>query len=102
MAHGSDWQKETYVEKILSGDIIFCQGFSEPDAGSDLAGLRTRAEHRDGKRILTGQKTWSSGAHYSQKSFCRPHRSPAARTEASAFSSWTCNSLASRCGGSTR
>jgi alkylation response protein AidB-like acyl-CoA dehydrogenase len=77
-ALGTDWQKDTYVEKILSGELIFCQGFSEPDAGSDLAGLRTRAEQRDGKWILNGQKTWSSGAHYSDKSFLL------ARTDAAA------------------
>ena len=69
LADGSDWQKETYIDKILSGELIFCQGFSEPDAGSDLAGLRARAEHRDGKWILNGQKTWSSGAHYADRSF---------------------------------
>jgi alkylation response protein AidB-like acyl-CoA dehydrogenase len=69
LAHGSQWQKEAYVDKILSGELIFCQGFSEPDAGSDLAGLRARAEKRDGKWFLTGQKTWSSGAHYADKSF---------------------------------
>jgi alkylation response protein AidB-like acyl-CoA dehydrogenase len=69
IAHGSQWQKDTYIEKILSGELIFCQGFSEPDAGSDLAGLRTRAERRDGHWVLNGQKTWSSGAHYSDKSF---------------------------------
>src|SRR5258708_37832148 len=69
LVHGSPWQKETYVEKILSGDLIFCQGFSEPDAGSDLAGLRARAEKRDGHWVLNGQKTWSSGAHYADKSF---------------------------------
>ena len=75
---GSDWQKETYVERILSGELIFCQGFSEPDAGSDLAGLRTRAERRDGKWVLSGQKTWSSGAHYSDKSFLLARTDPAA------------------------
>jgi alkylation response protein AidB-like acyl-CoA dehydrogenase len=69
LAHGSQWQKDAYLDKILSGELIFCQGFSEPDAGSDLAGLRTRAEKRDGKWLLTGQKTWSSGAHYADKSF---------------------------------
>ncbi len=78
LAHGTDWQKQTYVEKILSGELIFCQGFSEPDAGSDLAGLRTRAERRNGKWALSGQKTWSSGAHYSHKSFLL------ARTDSSA------------------
>ena len=69
LALGSQWQKDTYVEKILSGELIFCQGFSEPDAGSDLAGLRARAERRDGRWVLNGQKTWSSGAHYADKSF---------------------------------
>jgi alkylation response protein AidB-like acyl-CoA dehydrogenase len=67
--YGSDWQKETYLARILSGELVFCQGFSEPDAGSDLAGLRTRAERRDGRWVLNGQKTWSSGAHYSDGSF---------------------------------
>ena len=82
VGHGTQWQQDTYVEKILSGELIFCQGFSEPDAGSDLAGLRTRAEPRDGRWILNGQKTWSSGAHYADKSFllartdleAEPHR----------------------------
>ncbi len=69
LVHGSQWQKDTYVDKILSGDLNFCQGFSEPDAGSDLAGLRARAERRDGHWVLNGQKTWSSGAHYADKSF---------------------------------
>ena len=78
VSHGTDWQKETYIEKILSGELIFCQGFSEPDAGSDLAGLRTRAERRDGKWVLSGQKTWSSGAHYSDKSFLLARTDPAA------------------------
>ncbi|HKW71257.1 MAG TPA: acyl-CoA dehydrogenase family protein [Candidatus Dormibacteraeota bacterium] len=78
VALGSDWQKQAYVEKILSGELIFCQGFSEPDAGSDLAGLRTKAERRDGKWVLNGQKTWSSGAHYSDKSFLLARTDPAA------------------------
>jgi alkylation response protein AidB-like acyl-CoA dehydrogenase len=69
LVHGSQWQKDSYVDRILSGELIFCQGFSEPDAGSDLAGLRARAEKRDGKWVLNGQKTWSSGAHYADKSF---------------------------------
>ncbi len=78
LVHGSPWQKETYVEKILSGELIFCQGFSEPDAGSDLAGLRTRAERKDGKWLISGQKTWSSGAHYADKSFLLARTDPAA------------------------
>jgi len=78
LVHGSPWQKETYVDKILSGEIVFCQGFSEPDAGSDLAGLRARAERSDGRWILNGQKTWSSGAHYSDKSFLLARTDPGA------------------------
>src|SRR6185437_6862695 len=78
VAHGTPWQKETYVEKILSGELVFCQGFSEPDAGSDLAGLRTRAERRDGHWVLDGQKTWSSGAHYADKSFLLARSDPTA------------------------
>jgi alkylation response protein AidB-like acyl-CoA dehydrogenase len=78
LVHGTAWQKEQYIEKILSGQLIFCQGFSEPDAGSDLAGLRTKAERHDGKWTLSGQKTWSSGAHYSDKSFLLARSDPAA------------------------
>jgi alkylation response protein AidB-like acyl-CoA dehydrogenase len=69
LGYGTQWQKDEYIDRILSGDLVFCQGFSEPDAGSDLAGLRTRAEHKDGRWVLNGQKTWSSGAHYADKSF---------------------------------
>jgi alkylation response protein AidB-like acyl-CoA dehydrogenase len=76
VAAGSDWQKSEYVEKILSGELIFCQGFSEPDAGSDLASLRAKAERHDGKWVINGQKTWSSGAHYSDKSFLLARTDP--------------------------
>jgi alkylation response protein AidB-like acyl-CoA dehydrogenase len=76
LAHGSEWQKQTYVDAILGGGLIFCQGFSEPDAGSDLAGLRTRAERRDGRWVLHGQKTWSSGAHYADRSFLLARTDP--------------------------
>jgi alkylation response protein AidB-like acyl-CoA dehydrogenase len=70
LVHGSQWQQDEYDEKILSGELIFCQGFSEPDAGSDLAGLRCRAEPNGrGGWVLNGQKTWSSGAHYADRSF---------------------------------
>ena len=69
LGYGTQWQKDAYVERILSGELIFCQGFSEPDAGSDLAGLRTRAEHKDGRWVLNGQKTWSSFAHHADRSF---------------------------------
>jgi alkylation response protein AidB-like acyl-CoA dehydrogenase len=74
--YGSDWQKQQYLAKILSGEMVFAQGFSEPDAGSDLAGLKARAVKKDGGWVLNGQKTWSSGAHYSDRSFLLARTDP--------------------------
>ena len=69
LAFGTDWQRDTYVERILSGELVFCQGFSEPNAGSDLAGLRARAERRDGRWYISGQKVWSSQGPHSDGCF---------------------------------
>ncbi len=74
--YSSEWQKEQYLARILSGEMVFAQGFSEPDAGSDLAGLKSRAVKKDGGWVLNGQKTWSSGAHYSDRSFLLARTDP--------------------------
>jgi acyl-CoA dehydrogenase len=65
MAHGSDEQKSKYLRDMARGQVVWCQLFSEPDAGSDLAGLRTSAIRDGSDWVLNGQKIWSTGAHFS-------------------------------------
>ncbi|GBG36515.1 acyl-CoA dehydrogenase [Mycobacterium montefiorense] len=62
--HGTEWQIERFVEKALRKDEIWCQLFSEPEAGSDAASIKTKATRVDGGWKINGQKVWTSGAHY--------------------------------------
>ncbi|MCY3930068.1 MAG: acyl-CoA dehydrogenase family protein [Acidobacteria bacterium] len=64
LACGSDDQKRRFLRPILTGEHTWCQLFSEPGSGSDLAGLSTRAEMKNGKWIVNGQKVWNTSAHH--------------------------------------
>ena len=69
MMFGTDEQKETYIKPMAAGEVIWCQGFSEPGAGSDLAGLRMRAEDVGSGFRINGQKIWTSYAAHAEHCF---------------------------------
>src|SRR4029078_12967506 len=68
--HGTEEQKERYLLPTLRGEITWCLGMSEPDAGTDLGGLRTTAALDGDEWVVAGQKVWTSGAHDADVCFC--------------------------------
>ncbi len=78
---GSDEQKKRFLPRAANLDDWWCQGFSEPGSGSDLASLRTKAERRGDKFVINGQKTWTTLAQYADWIFCLCRTDPAAKKQ---------------------
>ena len=70
LEYGSEAQKKEHIPPICRGEIRWCQGYSEPNAGSDLANLQTTAEDKGDHYLVNGQKTWTSGGQWADKCFC--------------------------------
>jgi len=81
MAYGSAWQKSYFLPRILSGQDWWCQGYSEPGAGSDLAALSTRARREGDVFVVNGQKTWTTYAQYADMMFCLARTNPEAKAQ---------------------
>ena len=80
-AYGTPAQQAHYLPKILSGEHYWCQGFSEPGAGSDLASLRTRATREGADYLINGSKLWTTHAHFSDHMFCLARTDPSVKPQ---------------------
>ena len=78
---GNEEQKKHYLPRIANLDDWWCQGFSEPGSGSDLASLKTKAERKGDKYIVNGQKTWTTLAQHADMIFCLCRTDPGAKKQ---------------------
>jgi alkylation response protein AidB-like acyl-CoA dehydrogenase len=85
LEYGNEDQKQRHIPPIVRGEIRWCQGYSEPGAGSDLAALQTKAEDMGDHFLVNGQKIWTSGAQYAQWCFCLVRTDPKHKHEGISF-----------------
>jgi alkylation response protein AidB-like acyl-CoA dehydrogenase len=76
LEHGSEEQKRKWIAPTIRGEVVWCQGYSEPGSGSDLASLKTRADEDGDDFVINGQKIWTSSAHVSDMMFCLVRTEP--------------------------
>ncbi|MDO7836714.1 acyl-CoA dehydrogenase family protein [Sphingobium sp. HBC34] len=90
-AYGTPEQRDRYLEGVRNGGVVWCQGFSEPGAGSDLASLKTRAERRGDTYVVNGQKIWSSSGQHAEFCLLLARTDPTAKRKQEGISYFICD-----------
>ena len=85
LEYGTEEQKQTHIPPIVRGELRWCQGYSEPGSGSDLASLQTKAEDKGDHFLVNGSKIWTSGAQYADRCFCLTRTDPSKKHEGISF-----------------